>query len=222
EFDALLYKSQNSINDEIKKLNLDQDNEESILELLDGQKAPLSMRERIEAEFPDVRKKVEAMKLDFTSAPKNEMFIHIENPPEWNENKHYFEQDKKTLQFYIDEYKKIRRGITIDGVYITPWMYCHLNMFKTDIPIPHFNKHTNKIESKDKIMSPPLRDNEWFIIQDSYEEAKENGEMLFLCATRRAAKTTLIASHLFHTALSGGKELVVAGGSTKDLGQIEK
>ena len=224
EFDSLLYKDQNSIQDKIYKLDLDRENQEGILELWDNQKATLAIRNLVEREYPKIKEIMDAMNLDFKSTPKNEMLIHMENPPEWNPEKHYFEQDKKTLQFYIDEYKKIRDGITIDGVFISPWMYTHLNVFKSDIPQVYINPNTLEKESKDVLMHPPLRDNEWFVIQDEYEKAKrrEDGYILFLCATRRAAKTTDIASHLQTVALQGGKELIVAGGSSKDLGQIEK
>lgn len=222
EFDNQLYKDEASISGDIRKLNLDEKEDLTTLYLLDNAKAPLSMREKIEEEFPEIKDKVEAMGLDFTSSPKNEMLIHIENPPEWDPNKHYFEQDRDTLQFYIDEYKKIKDGIVIDGQYITPWLYCHLNIFKTPIPTPTVNKHTGDIDINDEIGHPPLRDNEWFMIQESYYKAKKEGKVLFYCATRRAAKTTDIASLCQYTVLSGGKELLIAGGSQKDLGQIEK
>lgn len=221
-FDNLLYENRASINDGLDKLDLEQKKEQSLLELKDDAKAPLSMREKIEEEFPNIKKYVESLDLDFTTPPKNEMFINIENPPLWDENKHYFEQEKKTLQFYIDEFKKIRDGIKINGVYISGWLYTHLNVFKAPIPTQLVNPVSGELYTKDKIKHPPLRDNEWFIIQDSYQKAKEEDKMMFLCATRRAAKTTLISSHLQWKALSGGVTLVVAGGSAKDLGHIEK
>lgn len=221
-FDDILYRDQVKIEEEIQKLNLEEEDKTEGIVFLDNAKAPLSMHTVLVREYPEIQDKLDAMKIDFESAPKNEMLIHIENPPLWNPDKHYWEQDKKTLQFYVDEFKKIKRGVKIGGVYFTGWMYCHLNVFKTDVPQPVINKHTGKVEVEDRLMHPPLRDNEWFIIQDSYEKAKEEGNMMFLCATRRAAKTTDIASHLHHKTLSGGKELVVAGGSEKDLGQIEK
>src|SRR5699024_5533680 len=99
---------------------------------------------------------------------------------------------------------------------------CHLNIFKNPIPFTVINPNSGLEEVVDKITHPPLRDNEWFIIQDNFLDAKKRNLMLFLAATRRAAKTTLIASYLQWKALSGGNELVVAGGSTEDLGHIEK
>lgn len=223
EFDNLVYKGKTSIEDKISTMDLgDGDIDVSNqIEFLNDVKAPLSMHHIISELYPDVKKKIESMKIDFDSPPKNEMFIYMDNVPEWNENKHYFDQDPKTLQFYVDEFKKIRNGITIGGVHITGWMYCHLNVFKAPIPKEKVNSVTGKKEIEDVIQHPPLRDNEWFIIQDNYELARRTDKMMFLCATRRAAKTTLISSHLQWKALCMGRTLVVAGGSSKDLGQIE-
>ena len=221
EFDNLLYGDKSDISDKINKLDLNQDKEHSLLELHGNSKAPLAMRDAVEAEYPHIKEYVETLGIDFDSPPKNEMLIHVKNPPVWNPDKHYFEQDKKTLQFYVDEFKKLRRGIKLGSVFISPWMYSHLNVFKTDIPT-EVEELDGSFSSKDVIMNPPLRDNEWFIIQDNFVKAKKLDEMLFLCATRRAAKTTLISSLLQWTALDKGGELVVAGGSAKDLGQIEK
>lgn len=222
EFDNLLYKDRATIKDSVNKLDLERDNKDNVVDLLDNKKAPLSMRKSIEEHFPDVNKIVSDMKIDFHSKPKNEMLINIENPPKWNPDKHYFEQDKKTLQFYVDEFKKIENGIVVDGQFISGWLYTHLNVFKTYIPKERTNPNTGEVEIKDAIMCPPLRDNEWFIIQDNYLQAKKENKIMFLCATRRAAKTTLISSYLQWHALKGGKTLVVAGGSSEDLGHIEK
>jgi hypothetical protein len=43
---------------------------------------------------------------------------------------------RDTLQFYVDEFKKIRNGINIDGQPIEPWLYFHMNHFVTEIPTP--------------------------------------------------------------------------------------
>src|SRR5699024_8358000 len=122
----------------------------------------------VENEYPDVKKYVKDLNIDFESKPNNKMFILMdeEDIPEWNPNKHYFEQTKKALQFYVDEFKKIKNGIKIDGVYISGWMYCHLNIFKNPIPFTVINPNSGLEEVVDKITHPPLRDNEWFIIQD--------------------------------------------------------
>jgi hypothetical protein len=169
DLQAKLFKEVSTLKDKITALNIQEDKKDlSGMTFYDEQKVPLSMHHIISEMYPEIKKKVEAMKIDFDSPPDNEFLIHKKNVPEWNDDKHYFEQDKKTLQFWVDEYKKIQRGIEIDGVYIHPWLYFHLNIFKTYIPVAHENKFTGRIENKDILMHPPLRDNEWYVIQESY------------------------------------------------------
>lgn len=223
DFENNLHKEHARITDEVRKLNLELEIEDSVIDILNDEKVPLSMRKPIEDMFPDIKKIVENKKIDFTTPPPNKMLIYMdkEEVPEWDPDKHYWEQDKKTLQFYVDEYKKMENGIRIGDVYINGWMYTHLNVYKAPIPTRVYNEIKREYETEDIIRHPPLRDNEWIIIQDEYESAKKEGKMMFLAATRRAAKTTNIASKLFYKAQTGGRELVVAGGSSKDLGQIQ-
>ena len=218
-----LFKEVEKLKDDIKSLNVEEDKKDlSGIQFYNDTKAPLSMHKILSEMYPDIKKKIKSMGIDFKSSPDNEFLIHKKDVPEWNNDKHYFEQDKKTLQFWVDEYKKIERGIEVDGVYIHPWTYFHLNVFKTDIPHPVENEFTGEIESKDIFMHPPLRDNEWYVIQDSYRDAEKAQTMLFIAATRRLFKSTGLASHFQWKALIGGKELIVGGASVKDLGQIEK
>lgn len=222
-FQNKIYLKTEKTKDTVEKLNLDEDRRDlSGITFFDNEKAPLSMHGILCREYPDIKRKIDEMGIDFDSPPDNEFLIYKENIPEWNEDKHYFEQEKETLQFFVDEFKKLKRGIEIDGVYIHPWLYSHLNIFKTDIPMPVMNEFTKEIESKDEFMNPPLRDNEWYIIQESYRKAEKEQLMLFIAATRRLFKSTGIASHLQWKALTGAKELIMAGASAKDLGQVEK
>ncbi|AGO49480.1 hypothetical protein Phi4:1_gp067 [Cellulophaga phage phi4:1] len=218
-----LFKEVEKLKDDLLNLNIDEDNKDlSGITFFDNVKAPLSMHWILVDMYPDIKSKIEAMAIDFDSPPDNEFLIHKKNIPEWNTEKHYFEQDRDTLQFYVDEFKKIRNGIEISGVYIHPWLYFHLNVFKTDIPMPVLNKFTKQIESKDIFMHPPLRDNEWYIIQDAYREAETEQLILFIAATRRLFKSTGLASHFQWKTTIGAKELLIAGASAKDLGQVAK
>jgi hypothetical protein len=222
DFQNTLYERLSAIEDMLETFNIKDDSTAtSGIEFLDKTKAPLSMHGVLSEIYPEINRQLETMKIDFDSSPKNTLLIHDLNPPKWNIEKHYWEQDRDTLQYYVDEFKKIRNGITIDGYYISPWMYYHMNVFVTPVPEVVFNKNSGEMESKDRIKNPPLRDNEVYIFEN-YNNAKKKQTMMFLAATRRAAKTTLIASHIDHGATIGLKELLVAGGSTKDLGQIAK
>lgn len=222
DFHNTLYDRLSNIEDIITALNIKEDaSATSGIEFLNETKAPLSMHKHLSVLYPEINRKLEAMKIDFDTPPKNTMLLSDPDKPIWNTDKHYWEQDRDTLQYYVDEFKKIRDGIIIDGYYFSGWMYYHMNVFVTPVPEEVYNANSGEMESKDIIKNPPLRDNEVYIFEN-YNNAKKLGTMMFLAATRRAAKTTLIASHVDHAATIGLKELLVAGGSAKDLGQIAK
>lgn len=194
----------------------------SAISFRDDIKAPLSMHWVLSEIYPEIKKKIEEKNIDFDTPPKNEMLIYMDNVPEWDTKLHYFEQKTETLQFYVDEFKKLRNGIRIDGVYISGWAYYHINIFKTNIPRKVWNEVSQKYVNKDQIMSPPLRDSDWMIFQNRALQESTNTLFMFIAATRRAAKTTSEASMLGHAATIGMKELLCAGASDKDLGQLAK
>jgi hypothetical protein len=140
-----------------------------------------------------------------------EMFINMKNPPMYNPRKHYFEQSSDVIKFYEDEKSKIVNGVNIGGYFVHPWMYYHLNFFKT--PIPQKNK-------EEKIMCPPLDDNFMYIVE-SYQEAEEKGKGLCLFGTRGFAKSTALASitSWLNTIRVNGVTSIV-GGSDGDLQAI--
>ena len=117
----------------------------------------------------------------------NEMFRNMKNIPKYNRGKHFYEQSIDVIDFFTEEYRKIREGVTIGGVFIHPWLYYHLNFFKADIPIS---------KGVDKLMTPPLDDHIWYFVE-SYMEAEEKNKGLLMFGTRGFTKTTMIASHLF-------------------------
>lgn len=193
------------------------------ISFLNDMKAPLSMHWILSAIYPEINKKLEEKGVDMDAPPiNNEMLINMEDVPKWDTNLHYWEQKTDTLIFYASEFQKLKNGIVIDDYYISGWMYYHINVFVTPIPHKIFNKNSKQYESQDLIVNPPLRDSDVFIFE-SHEEAKASKTLFtFIAATRRAAKTTLESSKLSHAATIGKKELLCAGGSTKDLNQIAK
>lgn len=221
-FHNTLFKSISSIQDKVSELNIKEDSTETTgIAFHENRAAPLSMCNTLCELYPEIKRAVEALNIDFKSPPNNEMHINNPNPPVYNSEKHFWLQERDTLQYYVDEHKKCELGINIDGYFMNGWLYYHLNVFVTDVPEEFTNINTGEKESKDVLRNPPARDNEIYIIAN-YEIAKKEGKMMFLAATRRAAKTTLIASKLDHAATIGKKTLLCAGGSAKDLGQIEK
>lgn len=211
------------LDDTITALNIQDDVQEALgIEFLNGAKAPLSMHWVLSEIYPEINRKLKSIGVDPEAEPDNTLHIYNDNPPQWNPEKHYWDQEPPVLTYYFKEFKKLREGIVIDGYYISNWMYYHMNVFMTPIPHKVFNEKSKQYESKDKIINPPLRDSD-VIIFENYENAKKEKHLItFIAATRRAAKTTLESSKLACAMTIGKKEILCAGGSTKDLNQIIK
>jgi hypothetical protein len=221
EFQTLCFKHFTKITDIINSFEIiDEEKSAGLVQFYNGRKAPLSMHKHLVKMYPSIQKELDRKGIDFESVPKQEFLIYMDNIPVWDVDKHYWEQEPNTLQFFVDEFKKLRDGVVIDGVKILPELYFHLNVFKAPIPTLVLNKATGEYEGKDVEQNPPLRDNEWFMIQDSYKKAKDESKLLFFAATRRASKTTFNASHLAHGITIGKNKLVCAGGSSSDLGHV--
>ena len=138
----------------------------------------------------------------------NELFINDKNPPKWNPKKHYFDQSIDVLDYFLEEKKKLTEGVTIGGYYIHPWLYWHINFFKTPIP---------QKDGEEKIMCPPLDDNFLYLIE-SYMEADSKDLGLVLFGTRGFSKSTNMASLItFLNSTKANGITSVTGGSEKDL-----
>jgi hypothetical protein len=224
DFHRHLHQTTAKVLEDFNSMNLKLDDERAAdgIEFYDNVKAPLSMHNVLVELYPQIQRTLDEMGIDFTSPPKNEMLINIPNPPKWNTDKHYFHQEKETLQFYVDEFKKLKNGINIDGVYISGWAYYHINVFVTPIPHKVWNPLKSDYDSEDKIINPPLRDSDWMLFENRALQESTKTLFMFVAATRRAAKTTAEASMLGHAATVGKKELLCAGSNAKDLGQLAK
>lgn len=225
-FHNTLQKRYNTIDDAVESLNIKFGDEgTNVIEFLSDVKAPLSMH-KVLISIPEyseiIQKELDYRKIDFTSPPKNEMLIYMDNVPKWDTNLHYWQQEASVLQFYVDEFKKIKSGINIDGVYISGWAYYHMNIYIAPIPVNTWNETKQKFFSQDVKMNPPLRDSDWMIFENRDRLEDSEYKLLFLACSRRVAKTTTEASMLSHAATLGEETLLCAGASTKDLEQLAK
>lgn len=146
-----------------------------------------------------------------------EMFINMKGTPVYNPRKSYFEQSREVIQFYEEERRKITYGVNIGGFFMHPWMYYHLNYFKTPIP---------QRDGSEKIMCPPLDDN-FLYVTESYQEAEQLNKGLCLFGTRGFAKTTFLTSITAWTnTIKANGVTSIIGGSEPDLvaisGLLEK
>lgn len=204
------------IQDEITKLNIKDDSSATDgIQWLATQKATLAMHKSLSLQYPEINKKLAELKIDFDSEPPQTLHILNENPPLYNPEKNYWEQDN--LQYWVDEYKKIDRGVTIDGYYFDGWLYFHFNHFVTKVPTTVLKGGIE--ENDDKIQVPDLRDNE-VLINNYFIKSKKEQLMSLIAATRRAAKTTMNASRISRAKILGRMQILCAGGSAEDLGHI--
>lgn len=197
-FQTVIMTDYNRIKDKLQALNLDDSVVALDLPIHSDKKIPFLMSSLVEEKFPQINefKKIIEQEEQFNVKHhtaydvinSTEMFINIKNPPIYDANKHYFEQKPEVIQFYEEELKKITKGVTIAGVFIHPWLYWHINFFKTDIPMDILEGDKRYNPNKTRLITTPyLRDNELFIA-DCYKEASENNVGLFFFGTRRYGK----------------------------------
>lgn len=113
--------------------------------------------------------------------------------------------------FWKHERDKCKYGITIDNVFLSGFLYYHLNFFKCQLDILDNGKIVRKLAN------PYLRDNEWII--DSYiRKAEEAKKGLCVLGSRRLAKSVFEASYISHRAtFFKGTQNVIAGLNEPDI-----
>lgn len=225
DFHQHLHRTTSKVYEDFLNLNISTDGDKinNNIEFYDNIKAPLSMHWILKELYPEINRILDEKGVNIDAPPlDNGMLINIKNPPKWNIELHYWEQEKETLIFYASEFQKIKNGINIDGIYISGWAYYHINVFVTPIPHKIWNPLKNDYDSEDKIINPPLRDSDWMLFENRALQERTKTLFMFVAATRRAAKTTAEASMLGHAATIGKKELLCAGSNAKDLGQLAK
>lgn len=113
--------------------------------------------------------------------------------------------------FSLNEWKKVRDGVTIDGVYISGWLYWHINHWKIQVDN----------EKGDRVISTPfLRDNEW-MIAEGLERAEREKKILCVFGARQSGKTSYSASYIARkaTVIVNSQNLII-GSSKPDLNNI--
>ena len=191
-FQQHIFKGEQKIKKRLKGLNINNNMDHVQFEFYDETIATIPMKEVLCLRNPLIAAKVESLEANWELIIDNGLFINMDRKdvPEYNPDKHFWEQDPDVLQFWISEYNKIKHGYDIDGYHMSGWMYFHINFFKT--PIKNLDN---------KITNPPLRDNEWYFDEIVKYAEKKASEMedagVIIYGTRRFAKTTDEASH-FH------------------------
>lgn len=117
-----------------------------------------------------------------------EFYVNMKNPPVWNDLFGWEDQDDDVKQFFTEEAYKVKNGVTINGTFIPPWLYWHVNFFPVFQDLP--NGERAPAISR-------LRDNEWFFAE-MYQRARQDKKGLGMFGTRRFGKA-LLDSELIYT-----------------------
>lgn len=106
--------------------------------------------------------------------------------PLWNDLYSYEEQDDDVKQFWENEAMKLLNGVTINGVFIHPWLYWHINFWKMMIDV-----------GEDRIPgNSQLRDNEW-MFAEFLKQAEGENKGIFMFGCRRFGKALLDSEILY-------------------------
>jgi hypothetical protein len=132
-----------------------------------------------------------------------EFYVNMKNPPVWNDLFGWEDQDDDVKQFFKEEAYKVKYGVTINGTFIPPWLYWHVNFFPVFQDLPN----GERVPAISR-----LRDNEWFFA-DMYQRARQEKKGLGMFGTRRFGKA-LLDSELIYTPY-GSKKIGFA-----DIGDI--
>lgn len=117
-----------------------------------------------------------------------EFYVNMKNPPVWNDLFGWEDQNDDVKQFFTEEAYKVKYGVTINGTFIPPWLYWHVNFFPVFQDLPN----GERVPAISR-----LRDNEWFFAE-MYQRARQEKKGLGMFGTRRFGKA-LLDSELIYT-----------------------
>ena len=181
----------------LSKLNINESDKKDKDIFFGNARAPLVMREQLCSEIPIVKDMTDLLNINFNAptinpSTSNELLINMKEKdiPPYNPKKHFFDQEVSTIQFWEEEFNKIKNGINIGGYHISNWLYWHINIFKLAYG-----------KGKDKsIKVAEFRDNEYFF-DYMYNKAASDEygrHAVFSYGSRRFAKSVGMTSRLLH------------------------
>jgi hypothetical protein len=119
--------------------------------------------------------------------------------------------------FWANERDKAEYGVTVNGVFISGWLYWHTQLWNIyiDEEDPRNPDVVKRIFKKAQ-----FRDNEW-IIDDAMQEAQKAKKGVMIFGSRRLGKSEFLSSHLGrYSTLYEGSENIVTGGNWGDIDVI--
>jgi len=103
-------------------------------------------------------------------------------------------------------------GAMMDGQYINPFLYWHLNIWHTEVDVIDDYGRINQ-----KYANPYLRDNEW-LVTNEIDRAHKERKGLVILGIRRFAKSVIEASYIAHGAtFDENSQNIIAGLNAPDI-----
>ena len=142
--------------------------------------------------------------MNYQNLQYSEWFINQKRIPdkESEEHKEFFDFHKEVCM----------NGCTLDGVYINPFLYWHLNFWHTEVDVIDEYGRINQ-----KYANPLLRDNEW-LVTNEIDRAHKEKKGLVILGIRRFAKSVIEASYIGHGAtFDENSQNIIAGLNAPDI-----
>ena len=142
--------------------------------------------------------------MDYHNLQYSEWFINQKRIPD---------KESKEHKEFFDFHKEVcMNGCTLDGVYINPFLYWHLNFWHTEVDTIDEYGRINQ-----KYANPLLRDNEW-LVTNEIDRAHKEKKGLVILGIRRFAKSVLEASYIGHGAtFDENSQNIIAGLNAPDI-----
>jgi len=123
------------------------------------------------------------------------------------------DKDSDEYKPFYDFHKEVcMNGCMMNGVYINPFLYWHLNAWHTEVDIIDEYGRINQ-----KYANPLLRDNEWLVTSEIDRAHKEKKGLVIL-GIRRFAKSVIEASYIAHGAtFDENSQNIIAGLNAPDI-----
>jgi hypothetical protein len=103
-------------------------------------------------------------------------------------------------------------GAMMDGVYINPFLYWHLNFWNTEVDVIDERGRISQ-----KYANPYLRDNEW-VITNEIDRAQQEKKGLVILGIRRLAKSVIESSYIaWGATFDENSQNIIAGLNAPDI-----
>lgn len=122
------------------------------------------------------------------------------------------EGSQEYKDFYNFHKEICMNGCMMDGVYINPFLYWHVNIWHTEVDIIDEYGRINQ-----KYANPNLRDNEW-LVTNEIDRAQKERKGLVILGIRRFAKSVLESSYIGQGAtFDQDSQNIIAGLNAPDI-----